>query len=33
MIAPMNATPTPPSLYDTIGGESKLREMVDRFYD
>lgn len=23
----------PQSLYDTIGGEGKLREMVDRFYD
>ncbi|WP_107873277.1 group II truncated hemoglobin [Pseudoduganella sp. UC29_71] len=23
----------PQSLYDTIGGETKLREMVDRFYD
>ncbi|NVD98285.1 group II truncated hemoglobin [Massilia sp. BJB1822] len=22
-----------PTLYDVIGGESKLREMVDRFYD
>jgi hemoglobin len=23
----------PHSLYETIGGEAKLREMVDRFYD
>lgn len=24
---------TEPTLYETIGGELKLREMVDRFYD
>ena len=30
MMEPMNE---PLSLYDTIGGETKLREMVDRFYD
>lgn len=30
MIALMNE---PQSLFDTIGGEGKLREMVDRFYD
>jgi hemoglobin len=30
MIEAMNE---PQSLYDTIGGESKLRQMVDRFYD
>ncbi|AKU24228.1 group II truncated hemoglobin [Massilia sp. MB5] len=30
----MNETETAsPTLYDVIGGESKLREMVDRFYD
>ncbi|UTY58244.1 group II truncated hemoglobin [Massilia sp. erpn] len=30
----MNETETASStLYDVIGGESKLREMVDRFYD
>jgi hemoglobin len=30
MIESMNE---PHSLYETIGGETKLREMVDRFYD
>ena len=25
--------PEPPSLYDVIGGASRVREMVDRFYD
>ena len=30
MIEAMNE---PQSLYDAIGGETKLREMVDRFYD
>jgi hemoglobin len=24
---------TTPTLYDTIGGEARLRELVDRFYD
>nr|WP_157201131.1 group II truncated hemoglobin [Massilia sp. Root351] len=29
----MESMNEPHSLYETIGGEAKLREMVDRFYD
>ena len=29
----MPDTTTPPTLYDTIGGAERLRELVDRFYD
>lgn len=29
----MAAMTEPLSLYDTIGGETRVREMVDRFYD
>ena len=25
--------PNPPTLYETIGGAARLRELVDRFYD
>lgn len=29
----LEETQQAPSLYDLLGGEAKLREMVDRFYD
>lgn len=29
----MSDTPESPTLYEIIGGESRLRELVDRFYD
>lgn len=33
-MAPMNASDTPPpTLYDVIGGQPRVRELVDRFYD
>jgi hemoglobin len=28
-----DTAPQTPTLYDTIGGEGRLRELVDRFYD